>query len=100
LTGGQAAVRVIVSDSKNQPIAGASTLRIDLPAPDRKPRLLFSGRLNRRGTAEAQFRIPAGVAGSCQLRYVADTPMGSAEFTQEARLADKVSILLTTEKPV
>jgi uncharacterized protein YfaS (alpha-2-macroglobulin family) len=29
-----------------------------------------------------------------------DTPIGSTEFTQAVRLADKVSILLTTEKPI
>jgi hypothetical protein len=34
------------------------------------------------------------------LRYVVDTAIGSTEFTQEVRLEDKVSILLTTEKPI
>jgi uncharacterized protein YfaS (alpha-2-macroglobulin family) len=34
------------------------------------------------------------------LRYVVDTPIGSTEFTQPVRLEDKVSILLTTEKPM
>ena len=67
---------------------------------DGKPRVLFSGRLNRRGTTEAQFRFPAGVIGSYRLRYVADTPIGSTEFTQDVRLEDKVSILLTSEKPL
>ena len=100
LTGGQAAVRVIVSDSKSQAIAGASTLRIDLLLPNQKRRMLFSGRLNRRGTTEAQFRFPAGLAGSYALRCAADTPIGSTEFTQQVRLEDKVSILLTTEKPI
>ena len=100
LTGGQAAARVIVSDSKNQAIAGVSTLRIDLLLPNQKRRLLFTGRVNRRGTTEAQFRFPAGLAGGYALRYVADTPIGSTEFTQQVRLEDKVSILLTTEKPI
>jgi uncharacterized protein YfaS (alpha-2-macroglobulin family) len=56
--------------------------------------------LNRRGTTEAQFRFPAGVIGSYRLRFVADTPIGSTEFTQDVRLEDKVSILLTSEKPL
>ena len=34
------------------------------------------------------------------MRYVVDTPIGSTEFTQAVRLEDKVSILLTTEKPI
>ncbi len=98
LSGGPAAVRVIVTDSKNAAVAGPSSVRIDLADP--KPRTLFTGRLNRRGTAEAQFRFPAGLAGNHALRYVVDTPIGSTEFTQQVRLEDKASILLTTEKPI
>src|SRR6266436_4108901 len=100
LSGGPAAVRVIVTDSKNEPITGAGTVRIELVVGEQKHRVLFTGRLNRRGTAEAQFRFPAGLTGSYQLRYVVDTPIGSTEYTQGVRLEDKVSILLTTEKPI
>ena len=100
LAGGDAAVRVIATDSQNGAIAGPSTVRIELLAPGRKPDSLFTGRLNRRGTAEAQFRFPAGTAGECQLRYVVDTPIGSTELSQSVRLEDKVSVLLTTEKPI
>ena len=100
LSGGPAAVRVIVTDSKNEVIAGAGTVRIELAVGEQKARVLFIGRLNHRGTAEAQFRFPAGLTGSHQLRYLVDTPIGSTEFTQAVRLEDKVSILLTTEKPI
>jgi len=100
LSGGEAAVRVIVTDSKNEVIAGRGSVRIEFLGTDGKSHLLFTGQLNRRGTTEAQFRFPAGFAGSCQLRYVVDTPIGSTEFTQPVRLEDKVSILLTTEKPI
>jgi uncharacterized protein YfaS (alpha-2-macroglobulin family) len=100
LSGGPAAVRVIVTDSKNETISGAGSVRIELALGEQKPRVLFTGRLNRRGTTEAQFHFPAGVTGSHQLRYLVDTPIGSTEFTQAVRLEDKVSILLTTEKPI
>src|ERR1035441_4887814 len=100
LTGGDAAVRVIVTDSHDAVIAGRSSVQIELLVPEQKPRLLFTGRLNRRGTTEAQFRFPAGVVGNYQLRYAVDTPIGSTEFMQTIRLEDKVSILLTTEKPI
>ncbi len=100
LTGGQAAVRVIVTDTKDEVIAGAGTVRIELITPNEKARTLFAGRLNRRGTTEAQFRFPAGLVGGYQLRYVVDTSIGSTEFTQPVRLEDKVSILVTTEKPI
>ena len=90
LTGGPAAVRVIVTDSKNEAIAGPGSVRIDLMAPGAAILACSSpGRLNRRGTTEAQFRFPAGVAGSYPLRYVVDTPIGSTEFTQQVRLEDK-----------
>ena len=100
LSGGPAAVRVIVTDSKNEVIAGAGAVRIELAAADHKPRVLFTGPLNRRGTAEAQFQFPAGLTGNHELRYVVDTLIGSTEFTQAVRLEEKVSILLTTEKPI
>jgi hypothetical protein len=100
LTGAAAAVRVIVTDSNNEAIAGPSSLRIELAPPDHKPRALFSGPLNRRGTTEAQFRFPVGLTGALPLHFVVDTPIGSTEVTQQVRLEDKASILLTTEKPI
>src|ERR1700691_4684425 len=105
ITGGQAAVRLIVTDTKDEVIAGLGSVQIeflassDKPA-DATPRILFSGRLNHRGTTEAQFRFPRGAVGGYRLRYIADTPIGSIEFTQDVRLEDKVSILLTSEKPL
>jgi uncharacterized protein YfaS (alpha-2-macroglobulin family) len=100
LAGGEAAVRVIVTDSQDHVIAGRGSVQIELLVPDQKNQSLFSGRLNRRGTTEAQFRFPAALVGSYQLRYLVETPIGSTEFTQPVRLEDKVSILLTTEKPL
>src|ERR1051326_2909156 len=82
LAGGEAAVRVIVTDSQDAVIAGRGSVQIELLIPDQKSRLLFGGRLNGRGTTEAQFRFPAGLVGSYQLHYLVDTPIGSTEFTQ------------------
>ena len=105
LAGGEAAVRVIVTDSHDAIIAGRGTVKIefvagDNVAADNKASTLFTGQFNRRGTTEAQFRFPAGRVGDYQLRYVVDTPIGSTELTQPVRLEDKISILLTTEKPI
>ncbi len=104
LSGSSAAVRAIVTDSKNEVIPGGGSVRIELldsdGSSDRKSIPLFSGRLNRRGTTEAQFRFAAGSAGNYRLHYVVDTEIGSTEYTQPVRLEDKVSILLTTEKPI
>lgn len=95
LAGGEAAVRVIVTDSKNDPVAAPGTVRISLDGHS-----VFTGRLNRRGTTAAQFRFPAGMTGSHTLRYMAETPIGSTELTEPVNLEDKASILLTTEKPI
>ncbi|MGB6743491.1 MAG: MG2 domain-containing protein, partial [Terracidiphilus sp.] len=100
LAGGQAAIRLLVSDQDNRAIPGDSSIHIDLLVPGQPAHSLFAGRVNRRGTVDAQFRFPAGLTGNYQLHYVADTSIGSAEFTQSVRLEDKVSILLTTEKPI
>jgi hypothetical protein len=105
IAGAKAAVRVIVTDSNDNAISGRGSVEIQLLDPgdkqaEDKARTLFSGRLNHRGTTEAQFHFPAGVVGNYKLRYIADTPIGSTEFTQDVRLEDKVSILLTSEKPL
>ena len=105
LAGAEAAVRVIVSDASragtDEPqLASDGTVHVDLLVPDAKPRVLFRGHLDQRGTTEAQFRFPAGLTGEYGLHFVAETPAGATETTQNVRLEDKVSILLTTEKPV
>ena len=105
IAGAKAAVRVIVTDSNDNTIPDPCSIEIQLldagnKLAEDKHRSLFSGRLNRRGTMEAQFRFPAGMAGNYKLRYVADTPIGSTEFTQDVLLKDKISILLTSEKPL
>ncbi|MEO8126308.1 MAG: MG2 domain-containing protein, partial [Bryobacteraceae bacterium] len=100
LTGGPAAIRVIATDTRNEMIPGPGSVLIELLAPNRKPRMLFTGALNDRGTAQADFHFPAGLAGAYSLRYVVETAIGAAEYTQAVRLEEKVSILLTTEKPL
>jgi hypothetical protein len=100
LSGSLAAVRVIVTDSNDQPIAARATVRIDLLGAGRKRKHLFTGHVNQRGTTEAQFRFPAGTTGPHQLRYVVDTAIGSTELMQPIHLQERAAILLTTEKPI
>ena len=100
LAGSEAAVRVVVTDSNNQVIPGGGALRIELLGGGHDERVLFDGPLNRRGTSEAQFHFPSGLKGSFQLHYKVDTAIGSTDVTQDVRLEDKVSVLLTTEKPI
>jgi uncharacterized protein YfaS (alpha-2-macroglobulin family) len=100
LAGSRAAVRVIVSDSKGDVIPGRGAVRITLEADGKEQRTLFTGRLNHRGTTEAQFQFPEGVTGNCNLHYTVDTSLGTTEYTQTIRLQDKVGILLTTDKTI
>ncbi len=100
LAGSHAAIRVIVSDANNNDIAEPGTIRIELLVPNDSARPLFSGKINKRGTVEAQFHFPAGLTGRYELRFIADTPIGSTEYTQPVELKSKASILLTTEKPI
>jgi len=99
IAGSQAAIRVIVTEA-NSGAAKTGSLHVELLVPNQEPRPLFSGNLNRRGTVEAGFRFPADLTGNFQLRFSVDTPIGSAEYKQPIQLADKQSILLTTEKPI
>jgi uncharacterized protein YfaS (alpha-2-macroglobulin family) len=100
LTGGDAAIRVIVTDRNGNPVASRGTVRVELLQTGKAVHPLFTGRLNQRGTVQAQFRFPAGLTGACQLHFVAETGIGSAEYTEAVQLEDKASILLTTEKPI
>lgn len=100
LAGSPAAARVIVTGPDNETPIDSGTLRIDLMPPGQKPQTLFTGRLNSRGTSRAEFHLPAGVTGTIPLRFAVDTEIGGADFTQDVRIEDKGSVLLTTEKPV
>jgi hypothetical protein len=100
LAGSDAAIRVLVSDAGREDAALTGTVRAELLIPQQRTRPLFSGRLNRHGTVAAQFHFPAGLEGKYDIRLIADTPIGSAEYTQPIELKDPVLIMLTTEKPV
>jgi hypothetical protein len=100
IAGSDATMRILVSDAVNNDAGLTGAVRAELLVPDQKPRLLFSGHLNHRGTLAAEFHLPAGLTGKHEIRFIADTPIGSTEYTQPILLKDAASILLTTEKPI
>ena len=100
LSGGVAAVRLIATEAGNENPLTSGSVQIELFAAEQKPQLLYTGRLNERGTTQAHFRFPAGLVGSYSLRYAVDTALGLADYTENIRLDDKTTILLTTEKPI
>lgn len=100
MSGGAAAVRLIVTETGDEKPIESGSVHIEIEQPGQNPLMLYAGALNTRGTTRAEFRFPSGLAGTFSLRYLVDTPLGTADFTQPIRLEEKASILLTTEKPV
>jgi uncharacterized protein YfaS (alpha-2-macroglobulin family) len=100
LAGSDAAIRVLVSDAGNEDAALTGAVRAELLIPQQPARPLFSGRLNQRGTVAAQLHFPAGLEGRYDIRFIADTPIGSTEYTQPIQIKDPALIMLTTEKPI
>jgi len=73
-------MRVIVSNASDEEQQGliaatSGAVRIELLDPDHAPRLLFSGHVDRRGTSDAEFRFPDGIAGSFPVRFTAETEL-------------------------
>jgi hypothetical protein len=103
IAGAPAAMRMIVASSRAGETAAMvrrGTVKIELLDPDHGPRLLFAGDLDRRGSSEADFHFPEGLTGSFPVRFSTDTPLGRVETTETIQLEDKVSVLLTSEKPI
>jgi hypothetical protein len=100
LAGSDAAIRLLVSDAGNDDAALTGAIHAELLIPHERARPLFFGRLNRHGTVAAQFRLPAALRGQYEIRFIADTPIGSAEYTQPIQIKDPALIMLTTEKPI
>ena len=90
----------LVSDAGHEDAALTGNVRAELLIPEKRAHLLFSGRLNQHGTVAAQFHLPVGLEGKYDIRFVADTPIGSTEYTQPVELKDPALIMLTTEKPI
>ena len=103
IAGAAAAMRIIVTGSGTGETAAKmkrGTVKIELIEPDLDPKLLFAGELDHRGSAAADFHFPEGLTGSFAVRFSADTPLGHLESTETVQLEDKISVLLTSEKPI
>jgi hypothetical protein len=107
IAGAQAAMRVVVtraSHDSEQSAVNQGTVRIELLHTGRErndaPQLLFAGPLDWLGSAEAEFRFPAGLTGSFPLHVTAETLLGKVETNVTVELADQVQVLLTSEKPI
>ena len=108
LKGGNAALRVIVTDhTTGKPLSG--TVRIEArPVLENGkigdyPVLLGSGKLNAQGTLDASFKsdktklLPMGAT---QLAIFITTPLGKDEVKQNIEIVESNQILLTADKPL
>jgi len=103
IAGAPAAMRIIVASSRagETPVmVRRGTVKIELLDRDHGPKLLFAGDLDRRGSAEADFRFPERLVGSFLVHFSADTPLGRVETKETVQLEDQISVLLTSEKPI
>jgi uncharacterized protein YfaS (alpha-2-macroglobulin family) len=103
IAGAHAAMRIIVSSSRAQEDATVikrGTVKIELLDPKHGPKPLFTGALDRRGSCEADFHFPEGLTGNLTLRFSANTPIGRVETSETVEVEDKISVLLTSEKPI
>jgi uncharacterized protein YfaS (alpha-2-macroglobulin family) len=97
--GSPASVRVITIDSKTGEPLRRSGLRVELLDGDRATSL-YTGQTDEFGTAQADFRVPAGAYGARQLRVTAATPLGTVTALQPVQLERRDRILLTSDKPL
>ena len=100
LSGSVAAVRVIVTEKEADTPVASGSLDIQLVSEGGASLTLYKGKLDERGTTRADFQFPQGHSGKFSLRYLVETAVGEAEYTQPIQLEQKAGILLTTEKPV
>ncbi len=79
LSGGAAAVRLIVNEADNETPVTSGSVQIELIQPGKKNQVLFTGALNEHGTTAVQFHFPPDLAGRYSLRYAIDTSPGPVD---------------------
>lgn len=104
LSGGPAAVRLIVSDHRTgDPVRARVAIALEPlenGKPTGKPYRLYAGSTNRYGTVDAQFTAPRGKPGAYQLTATVDSPLGPDEVQQQIQLEESVQVMLTADKPL
>jgi uncharacterized protein YfaS (alpha-2-macroglobulin family) len=99
--GSQAALRVVVRDSKDgAPLPGAQ-IRVSLqPQGGGKKLLVFDGTTNANGNANIQFDVPADLAAEQNLVVETRSSLGSDAIERPVQVARDYRLLLSSDKPV
>src|SRR5579871_4996763 len=104
LSGGPAALRVIVTDPQTgKPLrAGVALTLTPLTdgKPDGLPQTLYTGRTGSLGTLNAGFIAPAAKPGSYRLTVAVNSELGADTITQPIQLQASELLLLTADKPI
>jgi uncharacterized protein YfaS (alpha-2-macroglobulin family) len=99
--GSQAALRVLVRDSKDgSPLADAA-VRVELKPESGGPAVrLFEGQTGPGGTAEVAFRVPPDAAGAGTLVVRTASSLGQDAIERPVTVERAFRVLLSTDKPI
>ena len=99
--GSQAALRVLVRDSKDGTPLEDAEIQVDLqPKEGGKAMPLFQGKTGVGGTAEVSFRVPADAGRDGTLVVKTRSSLGSDTVERDVTIEREYRVLLTTDKPI
>ncbi|MBI5303027.1 MAG: hypothetical protein HY868_12895 [Chloroflexi bacterium] len=94
------AVRVVVRDLNDQPIANANVTVMLAPKGLGFPQTLYTGKTDARGTAPVSFTIPENTAREMNLVVETNSNVGRDRITKEITVQRSYKLLITTDKPL
>ncbi len=98
--GSQAAMRVLVRDTRDAAPLADATVTVSLkPADGDRTAKLFTGQTDEMGTALVQFTVPEGESAQT-LIVETDSRLGSDQIQRPVQLQRDYKILLSTDKPI
>ena len=99
--GSQAALRVLVRDSKDgAPLEGAEISVALKPQAGGEALPLYTGKTVRGGTAEVSFRVPEGIDAQQTLVIETRSRLGSDSIERPVTVERDYRVLLSTDKPI
>ncbi|HEY9075112.1 MAG TPA: alpha-2-macroglobulin family protein [Anaerolineaceae bacterium] len=99
--GAQAALRVVVRDSKDGSTLSNASVKVSLaPASGGKPALLFEGKTDFGGTANVTYKIPENAEANQRLIIETTSTLGSDKMEKTVTVDRSYRVLLTTDKPL
>src|SRR5689334_3071762 len=99
--GSQAALRILVRDSKDaSPLANATVKILLRPAAGGSTQTLFTGTTDNQGTADVAFTVPAQGEVNQTLIVETRSSLGSDRVERAVTLERDYRVLLSTDKPL